>query len=102
MGKECSLLLKHSKGKVIATLQCTTQSTPSALFSSTSLSPSAKRKKKKKGSKKRKLEKLLAYHQRLVVEKGLHRPAGSWKSTLLSPLFPLSRALAPRRLNVTN
>merc|ERR1711863_120124 len=70
-GKECSLLLKHSKGKVIATLQCTTQSTPSALFSSTSLSPSAKRKKKKKGSKKRKLEKLLAYHQRLVVEKGL-------------------------------
>ena len=59
-GKECSLLLKHSKGKVIATLQCTTQSTPSALFSSTSLSPSAKRKKrkKKKGSKKRKLEKL--------------------------------------------
>ena len=70
-GKECSLLLKHSKGKVIVTLQCTTQSTPSALFSSTSLSPSAKRKKKKKGSKKRKLEKLLAYHQRLVVEKGL-------------------------------
>ena len=29
------------------------------------------RKKKKKGGKKRKLEKLLAYHQRLVVEKGL-------------------------------
>ena len=38
--------------------------------SSTSLSSSAKRKKKKKGDK-RKLEKLLAYHQRLVVEKGL-------------------------------
>ena len=70
-GKECSLLLKHSKGKVIATLQCPTPTTPSALPSSTSLSSSAKRKKKKKGGKKRKLEKLLAYHQRLVVEKGL-------------------------------
>ena len=38
--------------------------------SSPSLSPSAK-KKKRKGGKKKKLEKLLAYHQRLVVEKGL-------------------------------
>ena len=53
-GKECSLLLKHSKGKVIVTLQCTTQSTPSALFSSTSLSPSAKRKKKKEREQKEK------------------------------------------------
>ena len=69
-GKECSLLLKHSNGKVIATLQCTAPTTTSALSSSTSLSSSAKRKKKKKGGK-RKLEKLLAYHQRLVVEKGL-------------------------------
>ena len=69
-GKECSLLLKHSKGKVIATLQCTTPSTPSTLSSSASLPSSAKR-KKKKGGKKRKLDKLLAYHQRLVVEKGL-------------------------------
>ena len=69
-GKECSLLLKHSNGKVIATLQCTSPTTTSTLSSSTSLSSSAKRKKKKKGDK-RKLEKLLAYHQRLVVEKGL-------------------------------
>ena len=71
-GKECSLLLKHSNGKVIATLQCTAPTTTSALSSSTSLSSSAKRKKKKKKKGgKRKLEKLLAYHQRLVVEKGL-------------------------------
>ena len=70
-GKECSLLLKHSNGKVFATLQCTTPTTTSTpTNSSTSLSSSAKRKKKKKGGK-RKLEKLLAYHQRLVVEKGL-------------------------------
>ena len=71
-GEECSLLLKHSKGKVIATLQCTTpiKSTTSSNFST----PSAEEKKKKnkrKGGKKRKLEKLLAYHQRLVAEKGL-------------------------------
>ena len=68
LGEECSLLLKHSKGKVIATLQCTTPVKTSLL----SLSPSAKEKKKKrKGSKKRRLEKLLAYHQCMVEEKGL-------------------------------
>ena len=69
-GEECSLLLKHSKGKVVATLQCTTPVRTST--SLPSLSPSAlEKKKKRKGAKKRKLEKLLAYHQRLVVEKGL-------------------------------
>ena len=67
-GEECSLQLKHSKGRVTATLQCTTTVKP--LTPSPSLSPSAK-KKKRKGSKRKKLEKLLAYHQRLVVEKGL-------------------------------
>ena len=67
-GEECSLQLKHSKGRVTATLQCTTTVKP--FTSSPSLSPSAK-KKKRKGGKKKKLEKLLAYHQRLVAEKGL-------------------------------
>ena len=66
--EECSLQLKHSKGRVTATLQCTTTVKP--FTSSPSLSPSAK-KKKRKGGKKKKLEKLLAYHQRLVAEKGL-------------------------------
>ena len=69
-GEECSLLLKHSKGKVVATLQCTTP--VKTLTTLPSSSPSAlekKKKKKRKGAKK--LEKLLAYHQRLVVEKGL-------------------------------
>ena len=64
-GEDCSLLLKHSKGKMIATLQSIKPTS-----SSTSLSTSAKR-KKRKGCKKKKLEKLLAYHQRLVDEKGL-------------------------------
>ena len=63
-GAECSLLLKHNKGKVIATLQCTTSNV-------THSSSSAKRKKKSNGNKEKKLERLLAYHQRLVVEKGL-------------------------------
>ena len=68
-GEECSLLLQHSKGRVIATLQCTKPVKP--LSTSPSLSSSAKKNKKKTGDKKKKLEKLLAYHQRLVVEKGL-------------------------------
>ena len=66
-GEDCSLLLKHSKGKMIATLQSIKPTTTSC---STSSFTSAKR-RKKKGDKKKKLEKLLAYHQRLVVEKGL-------------------------------
>ena len=66
-GEECSLLLKHSKGRVVATLQCATPS-----LSPTLTSPAKKKKKKKsKGNKKKSLEALLAYHQRLVVEKGL-------------------------------
>ena len=70
-GDECSLVLKHSNGRVIATLQCATTTQPTtSVASSPSLSSSAKRKKKKK-KKKQNLEKLLAYHQRLVVEKGL-------------------------------
>ena len=66
-GEECSLLLKHSKGKVVVTLQCATPSP-----SPTLTSPAKKKKKKKrKGNEKKRLEALLAYHQRLVVEKGL-------------------------------
>ena len=68
-GEECSLLLKHSKGRVIATLQCSKPVKPPS--TSLSSSSSAKKNKKKKGDKKKKLEKLLAYHQRLVVERGL-------------------------------
>ena len=70
-GEECSLFLKHSDGRITATLQCTTSSA-----SSTSTPPAGelkkkKRKKKSKGNKKRRFEALLAFHQRLVDEKGL-------------------------------
>ena len=69
-GEECSLFLKHSDGRITATLQCTTPST------SSTLTPPAgelkkKKKKKSKGNKKRRFEALLAFHQRLVDEKGL-------------------------------
>ena len=69
-GKECSLLLKHSKGRVVATLQCTSTSSAFLTDSSPSLTSPAKR-KKRRGGKKKRLEALLAYQQRLVVEKGL-------------------------------
>ena len=36
-GEECSLLLKHSKGKITATLQCTTSTTLSLLFNTFTL-----------------------------------------------------------------
>ena len=69
-GEECSLFLKHSDGRTTATLQCSTSST-----SSTSTPPAGelktKKKKKSKGNKKRRFEALLAFHQRLVDEKGL-------------------------------
>ena len=80
-GIECSLLLKHSKGKVITTLKCSLDLQPPKARDVSSLTPSIQaekkgrmKKKKKtnnKGGKKRKLASLLAYHQRLVVEKGL-------------------------------
>ena len=69
-GKECSLLVKHTNGKVVATLHCTTPPPASLPGSSPSLTSPAKR-KKRRGGKKKRLEALLAYHQRLVVEKGL-------------------------------
>ena len=60
-GEECSLFLKHSDGRITATLQCTTSSA-----SSTSTPPAGelkkKKKKKSKGNKKRRFEALLAFH----------------------------------------
>ena len=77
-GEDCSLQLKHIKGKVIAVHK-----------PSTSSSPSAKEKKKKgKAGKKKKLEKLLAYHQRLVEEKGLPPSRLMEKHAASSPAPP--------------
>ena len=80
-GIECSLLLKHSKGKVITTLKCSSDLKPPKAGGVSNLTPSTqaeekgrvkkKRRTNNRGGKKRKLASLLAYHQRLVVEKGL-------------------------------
>ena len=78
-GIECSLLLKHSKGKVITTLKCSSDLKPPKAGGVSNLTPSTqaeekgrmKMKTNSKGGKKKKLASLLAYHQRLVVEKGL-------------------------------
>ena len=78
-GIECSLLLQHSKGKVITTLKCSVDLQPPKAGSVRHLAPSTqaeekgrtKKKKNNKGGKKRKLESLLAYHQRLVEERVL-------------------------------
>ena len=66
-GVECSLMLRHSKGKITAMLQCTTPASSSAPSSTSS----AEKKKKRKRNKEKRLKALLDYHQRLVVEKGL-------------------------------
>ena len=72
-GTEFSLLLKHRKGKIITVLK----STGSRVFKKKDSSPfphtstQAEKKKKKGGNKQKRLEALLAYHQRLVVEKWL-------------------------------
>ena len=73
-GTECSLLLKHSKGKIITILKSTgprifKQKDPSPTPPDST--PAEKKKKKKRGNKQKRLEALLSYHQRLVQEKGL-------------------------------
>ena len=79
-GVDCSLVLKHSKGKVITILKCSEvvlkcpeARNSSPLPSSTSLPHAEEKKKRKrnKGGKKKKLESMLSFHQRLVDEKGL-------------------------------
>ena len=76
-GLDCSLLLRHSKGKVITTLKCSVVRKPPEAKEDCHLTPSSqaelkgRKKKKNKGGKKKKLESLLSYHQRLVEERGL-------------------------------
>ena len=73
-GHECSLLLTHSKGKVFTTLKCSMVIKSPEARENCHLAPQAeenKKPKKNKGRKKKRLESLLAFHQRLVDERGL-------------------------------
>ena len=69
LGLECSLLLKHSEGKITTTLQYSSSILPPPL----SQAEKGKKKKQRKTTKKsaKKLEALLAFQKRLVEEKGL-------------------------------
>ena len=70
---ECTLLLKHSRGKIETILKVRSAKIlhPKVLLSADLLSTPAEKKKKKKGNKNKRLEALLSYHQRLVEDKGL-------------------------------
>lgn len=72
-GSECTILLKHSKGKVKTILRTRSVKIlhPKVLPSAALLSTPAEKKKKKNGNKKKRLEALLSCHQRLVEDKGL-------------------------------
>ena len=71
-GAKCSLLLKHSNGKIETILKSTSMSAkPKVQSYAPPASSPVERKKRSKGSKKTRLDALLAYHQRLVVEKGM-------------------------------
>ena len=76
LGLECSLLLKHSKGKVTTTLQFsapTASSSDSQAVKKKKTKISAKQKRTKMNAKK--LEALLAYQKRLVEEHMLQHAA---------------------------
>ena len=71
-GAKCSLLLKHSNGKIETILKSTSMSAkPKVQSYAPPASSPVEKKKRSKGSKKTRLDALLAYHQRLVVEKGM-------------------------------
>ena len=70
-GLECSLVLTHSKGKIVTTLSCSVSRNPDARSPSPSVPASKPKKRRKRGGGKNRLEALLSYQQRLVKEKGL-------------------------------
>ena len=72
-GAECTILLKHSKGKIETILKSRSSKIiqPKILPSADKPSIPAENKKMKKANKKKRLEALLAYQKRLVEEKGL-------------------------------
>ena len=75
LGLECSLILKHSKGKITTTLQFSKRRDldvkTSTSSSSVSQAEKGKRKQKRRGGNAKKLERLLSYQEHLVKEKGL-------------------------------
>ena len=71
LGFECSLLLKHSKGKITTTLQFSTVTKSPSVPQAEKVKKTKNGQTKKTRGSKKKLEALLSYQQRLVKEKGL-------------------------------
>ena len=102
LGVDCSLVLKHSKGKVVTILKCSsaiakrppTSSSSPAASSTTSPQAEEKKKKENKGGRKKKLEAMLSYQKRLVVEKGLP------PSRLMLEHAALAESLPPNNCSV--
>ena len=95
-GAKCSLLLKHSNGKTETILKSTSMNPKPKVQSSAPPSTSpVERKKRNKGSKKKRLEDPLAYHQRLVVEKGMPPSRLMLKHAAEAPLHPVPAEQTP-------
>ena len=95
-GAKCSLLLKHSNGKIETILKSTSMSAkPKVQSYAPPASSPVERKKRSKGSKKTRLDALLAYHQRLVVEKGMPPSRLMLKHAAEAPLHPVLAEQTP-------
>ena len=70
-GKDCSLLLDNKNGKITTCLKVTNLRSLEAKIPKLVPSKNPQTVNKKKGDKKKSVQKLLAFHQRLVKEKGL-------------------------------
>ena len=93
LGAECSLLLKHSKGKIITILKSSSFNSQKPKISSFSpvVPPKAGKKKPKKArNNKKRLESLLAYHQRLVTDKGMPPSKLMLQHAATAPALPVS------------
>ena len=97
-GFDCTLLLKHSKGKVTTILKCSKlvassdarNSVPQPAVSPTQVEV-VKRKKKRRKMSKKKLESLLSYQERLAREKGLPPSRLMLQHAAVVPPLPASK-----------
>lgn len=87
-GEECSLMLKHSKGKITATLQCTTPTPSLARSSSPSPTSPAKKRKKRKEARRRGWRHFLPITSAWWWREGCLQ-ADWWRLRLKPPQLPL-------------
>ena len=87
-GFECSLILKHSKGKVTTILTSRSSTLPEPRNKKIATKTPAGDNKRKKGQSKKRLEALLSYQKRLVEEKGLPPSRLLQQQAAEAPPFP--------------